>query len=172
MGNQGNAEHKGIELELSWMPVENFYTGINVGYLDAKITESSAVTTNIEGSVVSFLGRRPFAPNWNANFTLGYSGDIDDALTYGWILDYDYRSDFSGELTSLADQAIRKTVGYGIANLYLKLLPENSPWEFGFWVKNLSDKVYRSRVKADGLMSYMDIFGEPRSIGASVKINW
>ncbi|PCJ43418.1 MAG: hypothetical protein COA71_00665 [SAR86 cluster bacterium] len=172
LANQGNAEHQGLELELEWMANNDLYFALNLGYLDARITESSQLTTNISGDMVSLVGKRAYAPNWNNNFLIGFNGNITDSWRFKSMFEYHYRSEFSGNLTSLADQAILKLPGYGLSNLYLSLIPDGKNLELSFWVKNLTDKNYRTRTKSDGLLSYMDIFGEPRSYGASIKLSW
>ena len=67
-------------------------------------------------------------------------------------------------MSSLADQAIYELPAYGVSNLYFSVYPNEENWELSLWIKNLADKSYRTRTKSDGLMSYMDVFGEPRFI--------
>lgn len=50
--------------------------------------------------------------------------------------------------------------------------PLGDNWNLAFWIKNIFDETYRTRVKSDGLQSYADYFGQPRSVGAALELRW
>tara|TARA_R100001143_G_C3360641_1_gene135246 strand:+ start:6120 stop:8408 length:2289 start_codon:yes stop_codon:yes gene_type:complete len=172
LANQGDAEHKGVELELDWRVNEQLYFSLALGYLDAEITDSNQMTTNTVGATVPLTGKRAYAPRWNSSFAIVQEAGLTQDLRYQAALEHHYRSEFSGHMSSLADQAIYELPAYGVSNLYFSVYPNEENWELSLWIKNLADKSYRTRTKSDGLMSYMDVFGEPRSFGVSASFRW
>jgi outer membrane receptor protein involved in Fe transport len=85
---------------------------------------------------------------------------------------YNYRSEFAGSQPSLVDAAVNKLPGYGVFDFSATLKRDTGPWDVTFWVKNLMDKTYRTRTKADGVNSYVEFFGEPRSIGVTALLRF
>jgi outer membrane receptor protein involved in Fe transport len=82
---------------------------------------------------------------------------------------YSYRSEFTGNTTSPAEAAVKSLPGYGVMNASATLLSANGPWKVNVWVKNVLDRTYRTRAKDDGVNSYVDFFGEPRSAGLTLS---
>ncbi len=172
LANQGDARHEGLELELLWRPSENLHFEVGAGWLDAVFTSSDIRTVNIDGDQVPVSGRRPWAPRFNGYFLLNWRHDFWAQTKLDMTLVYDYRSTFSGDPSSLAEKAVNELPGYGLFGFAARLGRNGSPWEAGIWIKNLQDKKYRLRTKGDGLNSYMDIYGEPRSIGFNIQYSF
>jgi iron complex outermembrane receptor protein len=166
LGNQGDARHLGAELDLQWQH-QRWNLGAGLGWLDAEYRKSGVLTVGTDGSVVEIQGTRPWAPRWSANMKLGYhqelgAGSLDLGLGWNW------RSEFSGHHYSLLDRAVNHLPGYALLNASATLSSIEGNWKAQFWVRNVTDRTYRSRVKADGLNSYIDVFGEPRSFGVTL----
>lgn len=167
LGNQGSARHLGAELALQWQRAQ-WHLDAGLGWLDAEYRNSGVQTVGTDGSLVSIQGDRPWAPRWNANLLLGYrhvldAGAVDVDLGWNW------RSEFSGHLYSPVDAAINHLPGYALLNASATLSSDAGQWTARLWVRNLTDKRYRSRVKTDGLNSYFDVYGEPRSLGVTLS---
>jgi iron complex outermembrane receptor protein len=169
LANQGDASHDGMELELLWRPMDRLRLELGLGWLDAVFTSSSIRTANIEGNLVPLSGRRPWAPRFNGYFMAGWQHEILSDSLVDFTLLYDYRSTFSGAPASAVDKAVNELPGYGLLQVAATLTSSGTPWEAGVWVRNLLDKEYRVRTKGDGLDSYMDIYGEPRSVGFTLQ---
>lgn len=166
LGNQGDARHHGAELDLQWQGGA-WRVGAGLGWLDAEYRKSGVSTVASDGSTVEIQGDRPWAPRWTANLQLGYrqplpAGALDLALGWNW------RSAFAGHLYSNIDRAINHLPGYALLNASATWSSTGDLWQAQLWLRNLADKTYRTRVKADGLNSYIDVFGEPRSFGITL----
>jgi iron complex outermembrane recepter protein len=116
---------------------------------------------------VEVQGDRPWAPRWSANLQLGYRQMVESG-TLEFDLGWNWRSEFSGHHYSLVDRAINHLPGYALLNAAATLSSNSGNWKAQLWLRNITDKVYRSRVKADGLNSFIDVFGEPRSAGVTL----
>lgn len=166
LGNQGAADHLGAELDLQWQ-LQRWRIGAGLGWLDAEYRKSGVLTLGTAGTEVEIQGDRPWAPRWSANLQLAYQhalagGALDLAMSWNW------RSAFSGHHYSMIDEAVNKLPGYALFNASATLSSPSGRWKGQFWMRNMSDKTYRTRVKADGLNSYIDVFGEPRSVGVTL----
>jgi iron complex outermembrane receptor protein len=166
LGNQGAADHLGAELDLQWQ-LQRWRIGAGLGWLDAEYRKSGVLTLGTAGTEVEIQGDRPWAPRWSANLQLAYQhalagGALDLAMGWNW------RSAFSGHHYSMIDEAVNKLPGYALFNASATLSSPSGRWKGQFWMRNVSDKTYRTRVKADGLNSYIDVFGEPRSVGVTL----
>jgi iron complex outermembrane recepter protein len=166
--NQGDARHHGAELELSWQLNDAFGLSGNIGYLDARFLESGATTRNIDGTLISVQGSRPFAPRWNGAVQAHYQALLRTNHVLFFNVNYHHRTALSGFLSSEADRAVNHLPGYGVMNSQIRLSPANGPWRAALWSRNMLDKRYRNRIKSDGLRGFIDLFGEPRSVGLSL----
>lgn len=165
LGNQGDARHHGAEMDLQWQH-QRWNLGAGLGWLDAGYRKSGVLTVGTDGNAVEIQGERPWAPRWSANLQLGYRQQLNAGaleLGAGW----NWRSDFSGHHYSRLDSAVNHLPGYALFNASATLSSNAGNWKGQFWVRNVMDKSYRTRVKADGLNSYIDVFGEPRSFGVT-----
>jgi iron complex outermembrane receptor protein len=172
LSNQGEAEHSGVEAELNWRPTEAFNVGLNIGYLDATIKESGVTSLDIFQNVVSVAGRRPYAPLWSGDFNATYQFSLLQDFNAAASLFYNFRTDFSGSQPNLVEEAIYRLDGYDTVNVNVDLYHLQDDWNLSFWINNLFDESYRTRVKSDGLLSYADFFGQTRSVGASLELRW
>ena len=169
LANMADARHDGAELSLDWQPSAQWQFTAAVGWLDAVYVDAAKKTTNIAGSQVYPSGQRPYAPEQSANFQVRHLQSLAGGYQVDWWLGYEVRSSFQGEQSSLVDAAINKLPGYGKLDLVLGIGKPNSPWNLSFWVRNAGDHSWRTRVKSDGLNSYVDFFSEPRSYGMAIN---
>ena len=86
-----------------------------------------------------------------------------------WSVAYDYRTDFAGHQSVPAEAAVNYLPGYGVMNAAIGLGKTASPWRARLWTHNMLGKTYRTRVKGDGLNSFIEMFGEPRSVGIDIE---
>jgi iron complex outermembrane recepter protein len=172
LSNQGGAEHSGVEMDLDWFPTDNLNIGINLGYLDARSKNSSITTLDIFQNAVPVSGRRAYAPLWSGDISSMYQFSIIGNLRSSFSLYYNFRTKFSGSQPNSVEEAIYKLDGYNIFDANLDVYEVDDDWKLSLWVKNIFDKNYRTRVKSDGLLSYADLFGQPRSVGAALELRW
>ncbi|MEY4640999.1 MAG: hypothetical protein RLZZ227_993 [Pseudomonadota bacterium] len=169
LANQGDAEHDGAELQVQWQPLSGLDVVAGIAWLDAEFVSTGRTTSNILRQQVEITGRRPYAPEWSGNLVINYRHDVGAGLQLDWNLAYDYRSEFAGRQSVAAEAAINQLPGYGLFNAGLALSRSDSRWATRLWMRNISDKAYRTRMKGDGVGSYIEMFGEPRSIGINVE---
>lgn len=170
LSNTGDAEHSGAELELQWLLTDSFTVAASGGYLDARITDSKANSMNVLRRSVPVSGQRPYAPRWSATAAVQYQQLLTNDVQMNALLDYNYRTDFGGRLSTPADEAVFGLNGYGLFNG--SMFFTRNDWTLGIWGKNIADKVYVPRVVYDNLTDYIDIPGEPRSWGVKLEKTW
>jgi iron complex outermembrane receptor protein len=169
LGNQGDARHSGAELQLQWSPLTRFDVELGLAWLDARFVSTGKTTANLLRQQVAITGQRPYAPRWSGNALVQYRQLLANGLELAWTMAWSYRTDFAGNQSTLAERAVNYLPGYGLLNAGLNLGKAGQPWKGGVWIRNALDKSYRTRVKSDGLNSYIEMFGEPRAFGISVE---
>jgi iron complex outermembrane receptor protein len=169
LANQGDAEHDGAELQVQWQPVQGFNLIAGVAWLDAEFQSTGRTTSNLLKQQVPITGTRPYAPEWSGNLVLNVQQNVYSDLQLDWNLAYDYRTDFAGRQSIPAEAALHHLPGYGVLNAGVGLGKTGSPWRIRVWGHNILSKTYRTRIKGDGLNSFIEFFGEPRSMGVDVE---
>lgn len=167
--NQGDAEHDGAELQVQWQPTLRLGIDVGLAWLDAQFVSTGKTTTNLLKQQVPIVGRRPYAPRWSGNVLINLLQDIQAGMHLDWTLAFDYRTDFAGAQSVPAEVALNQLPGYGVFNGGVELSKAGTAWRSRLWFRNMLDKTYRTRVKSDGLSSYIEMFGEPRSIGIDIE---
>lgn len=168
----GNAEHSGVDIDLVWLAGPRISLTAALGYLDAKITSHARTTLNTPGDVVSTQGRRAYAPRWSGALGAAYTRPVSAAYTVQTGFSWNYRSDFSGSLSSPVDKAMRHLDGYGLVDAYVTLSSLKGGLSFSLWGKNLTNNVYSPRKTYDSLGSFVEIMGQPRSLGLQARYEW
>jgi iron complex outermembrane receptor protein len=161
-----------VDLDLLWLPLENWSVQAALGYLDARIDSGAGTTLNILQQAVSTAGERPYAPHWSGSLALGYTRPMSSRFVMQSELSWHYRSEFSGTLSSAVDKAMSTLNGYGLLDGTVTLGPVDGRWSVSLWGRNLLDKVYSPRKVYDSLGSYVDIMGQPRSVGLQARYHW
>jgi iron complex outermembrane receptor protein len=169
LANQGDAVHEGVELQARWQASPALALEAGAGWLDAEFRGRGVMTQNLLDELVPVEGRRPYAPSFSGHLLASYEQPVAEQYALRLDASYDYRSDFSGFQSSLVDQAINQLPGYGVVNLAARLSPAAATWELNAWVRNAADERYLTRVKNDGLNSFIKMYGEPRSYGVSLS---
>lgn len=167
--NQADARHDGAELELQWNPSAQWQVQAVLGWLDARLVDPKKRTTNVAGQQVFMQGTRPYAPRWSGSLQLLHRQALAAGGNLEWALAWQAMSDFAGYQSSPVDAVVNKLPGYGRIDASVTYSAPASQWQWRLWSRNLADKVYRTRVKSDGLNSYVEFFGEPRSVGLTAS---
>lgn len=168
----GDATHSGIESSLTWVLLPQWELQLSVGYLDARIDHAAGTTLNAMNEQVSTRGRRPYAPRWNGSVALTHSKPLVSGATLQTQLAANYRSDFSGHFTSAVDKAVGILPGYTLVNGSATLTTAGEDWQFSLWIHNLTNKEYSPRKAYDSLGSYIELMGQPRSVGLQFRHLW
>jgi iron complex outermembrane receptor protein len=160
VANGGAARSKGVELELSAVPVAGFTIDGGVGYQDAKFTENgyvgSVAVTNSKGN------RLLNAPRWTANLTSTYELDVSQDWQANASATVAYRSDVL--LTTGVESAGATTVNTRVG------LDHASGWGFYLWGENLTDVRRITNLSSGkyGLAQGNYLISPPRTYGIGV----
>jgi len=167
--NAGEVRTQGLELESTWYVTSDFRLDFNAAYIDAvyKDFSGSAVRCPAEllgtddcsqrdegaidpknpnkTSIVNLDGKNlPKAPKYQARITARYDTEIMEqnafvSMSYRWKDDMQFRSNMDPNTVQSA---------YGIAGLNFGMKGELGEYDYkvNFYVKNLFDKVYYTRI--------------------------
>ena len=163
--NVGKQENVGAEVELTWQPSEHWYVKQGIGYLDAEYKDTDRAISTYAG-IVPLEGKRPVnTPEWTYNgvarFKHPLAGNWDGILT----LDYRWVDDRYLEATN---QVFDLGEAYWLVNLRAAVASQDGKWEVALYAKNLFNEEYLTYINNIGFFK-LDIFGEQRTIGATVR---
>lgn len=175
LGNLGDAEHQGAELDVTWLVAEGLTLEAGVAYLEAEISDSDEIGLSQEGIAAppwrDWIAVTP--PRWSGNLRARYETPISNQLQAAFMVDYSYRDDFtSGMVISELDEALYGIDGYGLLGARATLESSDGRWALSLWGKNLGDKEYVTNTTTDDLGSFFDIMGQPRSYGVDLTLSW
>jgi iron complex outermembrane receptor protein len=173
LGNLGDAEHKGAELDLTWQATDHLTLQANAGWLDAKIADSDATTTSWLGTEVPLEGTQRFnAPD----FSYFLRGEYDipvGRFNLSTSLDYSWRDSLRGFGASvIEDTLFDQLKAYGLLGARISLSDSDAHWNVALWGKNLADEKYFVNIATDDVASWMEIPGAPRSYGIELRYDW
>ena len=170
--NLGDARHDGVELNGSWAPAKGLTLSGGVSWLDTEYRDTSVVNISPELIRVPLDGRsRAYAPKWSGFVMASYQAALTDAIVATGEVDYNFRTDQTFPKTPV-EKAIGAVEGYGLSNARLTLAMVPQALSVSVWVKNLANERYRLDVGSDGLGSYTELYGEPRSWGVEISKRW
>ena len=183
----GQAQSKGIEATISWIPAPGLKLSTNASYNDATLTKDAPYPSN---------GKRgdplPYAPR----FTLGLNGDYDFALGGGWHgyvgASYQYVDErstdfaFSYPIPGMLPPLPSSPTIPGYHTINLRAGMNRGPWNIDVYIKYLTNQ--RGIVQASTFQNYVPVAGElnpvtgrmednatiitPRTFGVSVSRNF
>lgn len=157
LGNLGDAEHTGVELDVIWLPLEGLSLNLQAAWLDAKITDSDTVALSLEGTPFPIEGsRREFAPEWSTSMQARYEWHITELIA-AVQLNYSWRDDLATQdkSPSRVDHAAFSHEGYGIFNARVSIEAGDQSWNLALVGNNITDEVYWARASGDSLNSYV-----------------
>lgn len=180
LGNLGDTEVKGAELDVTWLPAEGWYVQLGLGITDAVIASSDLNTkdtflpTSDPNSDVLIEGARlPNTADWSLSATVRYEHKLTDSLDGAVQLEYSLSDDKDLSLAiSEKERYFYNEDGYGLANLRYSVANEADAWQVTAFILNLSDEEYRTTARPDGLNGFYEIYGAPRSYGVSLNYRW
>ena len=166
--NAGTVKARGIELDATLRPTDNFRISTAMAITDAKIARficpSGTTCPNFDGQPL------PFAPKFKANVDATYTIPLGDDLAIELNTDYTYKGKTQYQITQNPD-TIQEA--YGIWNASIAL-GSDSGWEIRGVVKNITDKDYSSFLangNVSGVVRYV-----PRDVsryfGVIAKMNF
>jgi iron complex outermembrane receptor protein len=162
--NIGDAEIKGVELELAATPVDGLRFDASVGKLKFKYTNI------VPDTEVKLSYKNVYSPDLNISAGAQYQFA---AGTYGSLtprLDYNYHSSFFTDINN--EKPVNKVDGAGLLNARVTWKGPDSDWETALAVTNVTNKFYYASKFASTTAPYFDGTGrpgEPRQWGVTIK---
>jgi outer membrane receptor protein involved in Fe transport len=167
----------GAEVELEWHPLPELAIAQALGYQNGEFEEFTILDIAASNNAGAPVGRDASGERLGpAEFT--YSGAItyDGAFAGDWGytagLDYSYRSDTDPPLLKPVAGEGYGVDGYWLVNANVAVRPNDGPWEFALWSRNLLDEEYDETRNffAGADFSPIAAPGLPRTYG--VRISW
>ena len=166
--NIGEQENLGFEGEFVWRPTPRLYVKQALGYLDAEFGDTDRAITTYAGAI-PVDGKRPVnTPQWTYNGVLSYWQPVGDNWDIAVTVDYRWIDD---RYLEASNQPFDRARDYWVANLRIALSARDHSWEFAIFAKNLFDEEYLTYINNIAFFK-LDIFGERRSVGASIRYSF
>lgn len=177
LGNMGDAEHKGAELEMIWYPrtLEGLSLQASAAWIDAEFTDSGTIIFDPVGVAGNLEGlTRAFAPELSTSLQVRYETPLTPELLAAVQLNYSWRDDLAGtdSFHSTLDYAAYGHESYDVLNARVSLMPKNDSWSLALSGHNLMDEDYVARSTGDALGSFIDIPAQPRSWTLELGYKW
>ena len=158
--NVGKARSKGLELGVTWTPVQGFTASTAMAYTDAKTTEFYASSTGPVPSGTPLPGTPKFQIANQATYSFAAPFDTSGRAA----VTQTYVGKSFNDLFKTAEQG-----GYSVVDARLSFAAQH--WELTFFANNLLNKKAVAGVQAfPGF--YTDYYiNRPRTVGASVRFD-
>ncbi len=181
VANNANERARGVEVELTMLPVEHMTVSASVGYLDADYTSFLA---NLSGGVATAAnpcgGLRDRAdkgpchlvptrvPKITSRIDVSYDFELAGGGTVTPNLSWSHEgSHFTDTLN--VPQGYQSA--YNIWDASITYVEPKGRWRASLWGKNLNDKAHRlSAVPTAGVLTQL-YFAEPRTYGVELRVN-
>lgn len=166
--NIGESESSGLEADLTWLASDNIEIKLGYAYLNAEFTETDRVMTTISDlGPIALLGNSPVnSPENQFNASFEYANQLVEGWNWSAYLDMRWVDDRFLEVTN---QPADLGEAYTLVNGSIGFQTEDGQWDISIWAKNLTDETYLSYINnLPGPGFKLDLFGEQRSVGATV----
>jgi len=177
--NVGEAEAKGIEVELTFVPTDNILINVGAGLLDTAYTKIKPGT--MTGHLPLTTGTE-FAQAPDTSYTLGFqhTADLKGGASFITRLDYNFQGQFWRSepfLRVSGYQAVPKgyeeSGDWGIANIRFTYEPADGNWQASFFGTNLTNEYTLNSGFFHGIWGYdFATVGRPREAGASLTFRF
>jgi iron complex outermembrane receptor protein len=131
------AEIDGVEMDLTWQPVDGLNINLGLAYLDAEVTKTISDVRGFPLAVPIPEGETlSLSPEWSYNFLASYTTNVTNDYLLSAQVDYTYRDKISGVLSD--PNAITSTRSNFGARLTVG--PANEKWAVSLWGRNLTNE--------------------------------
>jgi len=172
--NVPESEITGAELDMQWLPADNWKVNLGIAWLDTEITRWDAVSDDStwapDGSgVVTFDAsglELAQSPELSYNALVEYSWAVSDGVSMKVAVDYVFQDDTSG-----GAQESDATEDYGLTNARIGIESDEGTWSLLFWGRNITDEYYYPAAYVGGNGPYVRSLGMPRTYGLTLSYN-
>lgn len=162
--NVGDAEGRGVELDLRALPTENLDIYVAVAYLDTELTKLEAPEVCATDCIGNPLG----SPELTTSLVGTYTWPLNSGEVYFTVENF-YQSSFHWYLDRTADEQ----ESIDITNLRLGYVNPNN-WEVNVYVENALDEFYYQGgyAASDVLPETKNVPGKPRVYGVDFRMTF
>lgn len=162
--NVGKATGQGVELELRYLPNNNWELIYNAAYSDTEANLSAAEDAALCGdSGVQCDGNRlPGNPRWSTMAIATYHTVIASNIEWFVTAEHSYQDSNFGAIENTEAQ---KSDSHQLINLRTGL--SSDAWSLTFYVENLEDKEFHAFASSDATGTYRTSASVPRTAGVS-----
>jgi iron complex outermembrane recepter protein len=159
--NGGDAQIKGLEAELDWIPTASLRVSTSVGYLDSKYTHINP------GSVVKLSDELIRAPQWTASAGLTYLVNLGAHGSITPRLDATYKSETHFEAVNTP---FAVDDGYVALNLRIPYVSPDELWRVELGIENVTDERYLVAADTNIAIGYeVGVYARPRNWSLAVE---
>ena len=167
--NIGAARSKGIEVEATIIPVEDFVIGINGAYNDSKITELTPEEAAISGAVE---GHRLSAPRFQGSTYLSYGFDIDAQTEATAAANVQYVGAYNSAFPNTPGRPTVPSPTFGRTDSYfnvnLSLGARRGPWSGQLYAENVFDDHSTVYIHPEAFLASRAGTLRPRTVGVRI----
>ncbi len=160
VGANAQATSSGLELDVTAALTENWLLQANYAYLDAEYD------TFKDGAVNYSHNDLPRAPQDNFFVRSAYTTPLPNGSAIDWVASYAYTGTFYFEPSNVPAS---KEPGYGVIDASATWTSRQETWSFSVWGKNLDNEEYRVSSIISNIAGTVDLWGPPRTYGATLK---
>ena len=176
LGNLGDAEHIGAELDMEWLPgmLPGLSLQASVAWLSAEYKSNDFALDPADVAVDLDGYTRPYAPDWSAYLQARYEWQLSSSLGAGMQLNYSWRDDIYGEEMAITplSYAAYNVNSYGILNARAWVGSMDGQWQVALIGKNLTESEYWTSGTGDDLGSFVSTPGQRMSYAVEATYSW
>ena len=164
--NASKAEVKGLEIEGSLMPFDNFQLDLSIAYIDGSYKDYITANPNAGNALQDLSGNRMIhSPRLKANIGAEYVLDLGGAGSLSLRGEYIHSGKIYFDQFNV-DQT--KQASYDLWNAYVTYTSPDGRWTVAAWGKNLDDETYVLQIYPSGLLGMRGLLAPPRTYGVRV----
>ena len=166
LSNASDADIWGGELELQWLPADNTFISLGLGYLDAEYVDfvDNITGDDFSGNRILLTPELTFNGVIQQDFPLGENGRISAQI------DFSYQDEvfFDPQNNRLLSEG-----SYWLYNARLSWMAADDRWDVAIWGRNLGDKEYMTYgYDLSSLGFHQELIGVPRTFGGEVTFRF
>lgn len=153
--NAAEAEIKGLETDLSFLPVDGLEITLRYAFLDAEFTEFIFEGEDLSGKRLERVPENEVTVGIDYDFPLAGGGRLNLGGSYNWRDEV-----FDDPDNNPFEERPART----LVDAYLAYEAEDGRWRLEAWSRNLTDELYRTHNANFGGATFVS-WGDPRTYG-------
>jgi iron complex outermembrane recepter protein len=174
--SDGLGEATGVELDITYIPADNWLFTLGLGLLDTKYNESGTfdgINGIAPNSSFAYASDESASVGVQYDYDLSSGNQLTFSLNYGWMGEYARDAAYQRTLIDANGDLVLEPA-YGILNSRVMYQPNNSNWNVTLWGTNLTDEQYvNGGFDTRNVWGYdFSVVGRAREYGLSVNMEF